>query len=297
MIRGVNIGGYLLLERYITPYQFLVTDCHVGLSLPPSHPPSFSSSSAPPYDFCWYPHQLSAPPVDHPHYRECVLTTALATTTTTTNITTTATSRNTADRVNDDDDDDSRIHEHTTVQQKHCTPVKVRNAFQNIDYPIDERTLALAFIQPVFLDNDNDTSSEHDENVTRVVETGAATANSEIVDIPQQLQRAAAWLDYHLEYFITYDDLVRIQRAHMTHLRVPLPHWILYDPTSDPEEELWIIGKRWEYFLRLCRWARELQLQVWPDIHTAPGSQNGFGTYHRFSTHCLVTSVCHDKCI
>jgi glucan 1,3-beta-glucosidase len=271
MIRGVNIGGYLLLERYITPYQFLVTDCHVGLSLPPPQPTSSSSSSssAPPYDFCWYPHQISAPPVDHPHYRECVLTTALATTTT--NTTTTATTRNIADRV--DDDDHSKRHEHTTVQQKHCTPVKVRNAFQNIDYPIDERTLALAFIQPVFLDNDNDTSSE---------QTGAATANSEIVDIPQQLQRAAAWLDYHLEYFITYDDLVRIQRAHMTHLRVPLPHWILYDPTSDQEEELWIIGKRWEYFLRLCRWARELQLQVWPDIHTAPGSQNGFGTCHYF---------------
>ena len=42
------------------------------------------------------------------------------------------------------------------------------------------------------------------------------------------------------------------------------------------DDEPWIDGDRWQYFLKLCEWCRDLNLQVWPDIHTAPGSQNGF---------------------
>ena len=250
MIRGVNIGGYLVLERYITPYQFLVTDCHVTI------PTSTSSSS---HDFCWYPQQLSAPPIHHPHYQQCILTT----TDMTSNV------------VHDDDDDDDsqRRTKRTTAPQKYCTPVKVRNAFGNVDYPIDERTLAMAFIQPILDETTNTT------NATNAVMDSVVVTTT---NLQSQLQLGAAWLEYHLEYFITYDDLVQMKDANITHLRVPIPHWILYQHHDDDidvvKEEIWIIGKRWEYFLRLCRWARTLQLQVWPDIHTAPGSQNGFGT-------------------
>ena len=43
-IRGVNVGGWLLAERFITPYLFAVNSCHLQGSL------------------CWYPGQVGAPP-------------------------------------------------------------------------------------------------------------------------------------------------------------------------------------------------------------------------------------------
>jgi glucan 1,3-beta-glucosidase len=42
-IRGVNIGGWLLAERFITPYLFAVNSCHLQ------------------GDLCWYPGQVGAP--------------------------------------------------------------------------------------------------------------------------------------------------------------------------------------------------------------------------------------------
>ena len=43
-IRGVNIGGWLMAERFITPYLFAINTCHLEGSL------------------CWYPGQIGAPP-------------------------------------------------------------------------------------------------------------------------------------------------------------------------------------------------------------------------------------------
>ena len=54
-IRGVNLGGWLVLERYIAPYQFAITDCHLA------------------GDLCWYPDALSAPSPEDPAYKECDL--------------------------------------------------------------------------------------------------------------------------------------------------------------------------------------------------------------------------------
>lgn len=42
-IRGVNVGGWLLAEQFITPYLFAVNSCHVQ------------------GDLCWYPGQIGAP--------------------------------------------------------------------------------------------------------------------------------------------------------------------------------------------------------------------------------------------
>jgi len=103
------------------------------------------------------------------------------------------------------------------------------------DYPIDEWTLAEAF-------SHNKTIGEQ-------------------------------WFNTHFDNFVTRQDLVKAKNAGVTHLRVPLPHWILGNVMPN---EPWIVGNRWEAFHRLCQWARELDLQVWPNLHTAPGSQNGF---------------------
>jgi glucan 1,3-beta-glucosidase len=171
-IRGVNIGGWLVMERYITPYSYAVTDCHQR------------------GDFCWYPGQVDAPA--HGATKLCNLT--------------------------------------------ECEAVLGPNVFGNQDYPMDEWHLNAAF--------DNKTIG-------------------------------AEWLNYHFDNFLQKKDLEELKAAGITHVRVPLPHWILGN-IDHRYGEPWIAADRWKYFLRMCDWAREIGLEVWPNIHTAPGSQNGF---------------------
>lgn len=173
-IRGVNVGGWLTLERYIVPYQFAITSCHLR------------------GDFCWYADALGAPPVTHPDYQLC-----------------------------------------SDVRDT-CEPVQKPNVYGNMDYPFDEYNLGAAFPDP---------------------------------------RIGAQWLDYHFRYFLSRSDLERLVDAKVTHVRIPIPHWIMGDVQDG---EPWIVGSRWRYFLRALGWCRELGLKVWPDIHTAPGSQNGF---------------------
>lgn len=208
LIRGVNIGGWLVLERYITPYQFAVTECHLD------------------GDFCWYAGQLSAPSF-----------------------------------VNDENSDDNKNNNNNVLGYQQCTPeylapsscppVVIHNEFGRLDYPNDERTLALAFLQ-----------------------------NERINNVTQRRDIAEQWFNVHFDNFLAQSDLLALQQAGVTHVRVPLPHWILHKHQEmDTDEPWWIVGDRWKYFVRLCRWVREMKtIQVWPDVHTAPGSQNGFGT-------------------
>lgn len=184
-IRGVNLGGWLVIERYIVPYQYAITTCHLE------------------GDLCWYPGALSAPDVTDPDYKVCDF--------------------------------------------EKCKPARFESVFGWPDYPVDEWHLTTAF--------------------------------------PKETD-AERWLNYHFENFIKREDLVQMKRAGLTHLRVPLPHWILGNIASD---EPWIPGDRWKYFLRLCQWAREIGLEVWPNLHTAPGSQNGFDNVSDlWSCCCLI---------
>jgi len=89
----------------------------------------------------------------------------------------------------------------------------------------------------------------------------------------------ARWLNYHFEHFLKREDLVAIKAAGATHVRVPIPHWMLEEPRAD---EPWIAGDRWKYFVRMAKWCREIGLEVWPDLHTAPGNQNGFDNCGQF---------------
>ena len=215
MVRGVNLGGWLVLERYITPYQFAITDCHLR------------------GDFCWYPGQISAPKQQaqpqqpqrsnssssdkNDEYQLCDLYQCRPHRTAVID-----------SNSNDSNDDSSNNNDNP--------PVKY-------DYPMDEYSLAQAF-------------GEHRHT------------------------HGAAWLDYHFDNFLSEDDLRAVKDSGLTHVRVPLPHWILgFDDENENDEndKPWIVGHRWEYFVRLLGWCRRIGLQVWPDLHTAPGgSQNGF---------------------
>ena len=201
-----------MIERYIVPYQFAITNCHVNGEL------------------CWYPGQLSAPPKHDAKYRLCDL-----------------------------------------YQCQPLLNVPVTGGIP--DYPLDEYTLGEAFLKA----NMGVSKDSDDEMKTGSVDT--KYRNDVGVGIAEE------WFNSHFDHFITEHDVQLLALSGITHLRVPLPHWIMGDVTP---EEPWIVGSRWDAFLRLCRWARKYQLEVWPDIHTAPGSQNGFDN----SGHALAGVTC-----
>lgn len=127
-IRGVNIGGWLLMERFIVPYMFAITSCHLE------------------GDFCWYPGQISAPPKSSPDHQYCDLF--------------------------------------------QCTPHLIDSASGDRDFPTDEYTLAKSFPNKAL---------------------------------------AREYLSYHWDNFVTKDDVEELDKAGVTHVRVPLPHWIMGD--------------------------------------------------------------------
>lgn len=124
-----------------------------------------------------------------------------------------------------------------------CQPVRFPNVYGRLDYPLDEYNLWSQFRSPAV---------------------------------------AEEWLNAHLEHFVTERDVAALPAAGVTHVRVPLPHYVLgkNDTVDDPA---WVVGDRWKAFRRLVRWARRHGLQVWPDVHSAPGSQNGFDNSGRQS--------------
>lgn len=61
----------------------------------------------------------------------------------------------------------------------------------------------------------------------------------------------------------------------MTHLRVPMSYWIRGDVRAG---EPYISGG-WPYFIRFVKWCREMKLNVWADLHGAPGKLTKMRTY------------------
>lgn len=250
-VRGVNLGGWLMLERFITPYQFAITDCHVQ------------------GDLCWYPGQVSAPPIHqtgkkkHPNQHRRQRRTLKQDGRGGQNQTLITNDDHDDESNNDDDeynyDDEYDEDEYKLCDLYKCTPLRTLNTFGILDYPMDEYTLAAAFATtsspPLTKKNVSHSHDNDDEAVRRRTTAGSR------------------WFNTHFENFVTRRDLETLVDHGVTHVRVPLPHWILGSVLPD---EPWMVADRWYYFERLLQWSRELDLQVWPDIHTAPGSQNGF---------------------
>eukprot|EP00562_Extubocellulus_spinifer_P032547 CAMPEP_0178730436 /NCGR_PEP_ID=MMETSP0699-20121125/29516_1 /TAXON_ID=265572 /ORGANISM="Extubocellulus spinifer, Strain CCMP396" /LENGTH=569 /DNA_ID=CAMNT_0020382457 /DNA_START=305 /DNA_END=2014 /DNA_ORIENTATION=+ len=83
---------------------------------------------------------------------------------------------------------------------------------------------------------------------------------------------ARKYLTRHWESWVTEETIAKIASAGLTHVKIPIGHWILGDIRDG---EPWVDGE-WKYFRRAVSWCRKYGLQVIADIHTAPGSQNGF---------------------
>ena len=80
-------------------------------------------------------------------------------------------------------------------------------------------------------------------------------------------------LSKHWDEWVTEEDVENLAQAGITHFRVPVGYWITGDVRGD---EPYATEGQWRYFVRMANWAKERGIQVWLDMHAAPGSQNGF---------------------
>ncbi|PFH50439.1 glycoside hydrolase family 5 protein [Amanita thiersii Skay4041] len=79
-------------------------------------------------------------------------------------------------------------------------------------------------------------------------------------------------LEEHYKSFITEQDIAQIAGAGLNWIRLPIPYWAIETWPGEPFLE----GTCWKYILRLLGWARKYGLRVKLDLHTIPGSQNGY---------------------
>lgn len=85
-------------------------------------------------------------------------------------------------------------------------------------------------------------------------------------------REARSRLEAHWDTWVTNASIVALAEAGVTHVRVPIGHWILGDVAHD---EPYVNGE-WPYLVRAAAWCRAAGIEIWLDLHTAPGSQNGF---------------------
>ncbi|KAJ6452459.1 glycoside hydrolase family 5 protein [Mycena sanguinolenta] len=87
----------------------------------------------------------------------------------------------------------------------------------------------------------------------------------------------------HYDTFITEQDIAQIAGAGLNWVRLPIPFWAVsawsnvgVDAQGNIESEPFLAGVCWPYIVRLFGWARKYGIRVNLDLHTAPGSQNGY---------------------
>lgn len=79
-------------------------------------------------------------------------------------------------------------------------------------------------------------------------------------------------LEDHYNTFITEQDIAEIAGAGLNWIRLPIPFWAIEKWDFEPFLE----KVCWPYILRVLQWARKYGLRVNLDLHTIPGSQNGY---------------------
>lgn len=76
----------------------------------------------------------------------------------------------------------------------------------------------------------------------------------------------------HYETFITEQDFAQIAAAGLNWVRIPIGYWAIETWPGEPFLE----RVSWSYFVKALGWARKYGLRVNVDLHTVPGSQNGW---------------------
>jgi glucan 1,3-beta-glucosidase len=83
---------------------------------------------------------------------------------------------------------------------------------------------------------------------------------------------SAQMLESHWSTFITEDDFQAIAAAGLNTVRIPIPHWTFNASSSEP----YLGYQEQPYIAQALLWAQDNNLDVILDLHTAPGSQNGY---------------------
>ncbi|KAJ7061463.1 glycoside hydrolase family 5 protein [Mycena amicta] len=93
-------------------------------------------------------------------------------------------------------------------------------------------------------------------------------------------------MEAHYDTFITEQDIAQIAAAGLNWIRVPIPFWAVstwsdvgsnsFPDPGTPIAEPFLEGVAWKYIVRLLTWARKYGIRVNLDLHTIPGSQNGY---------------------
>lgn len=79
-------------------------------------------------------------------------------------------------------------------------------------------------------------------------------------------------LDKHYSQFAPSSTFSAIRAAGFDHVRIPFPYWAVTTYPGDP----YVPHTAWRYLLRGIEYARQNGLRVNLDLHSAPGSQNGW---------------------
>jgi glucan 1,3-beta-glucosidase len=101
-------------------------------------------------------------------------------------------------------------------------------------------------------------------------------ASAKVVDeytLSEKLGSSASrTIEEHYATFISKKDFANIRAAGFDHVRIPYPYWAVKTYDGDP----YVPQISWRYLLRAIEWCRENGLRVNLDLHSAPGSQNGW---------------------
>ncbi|KAI8373881.1 glycoside hydrolase superfamily [Blakeslea trispora] len=85
-------------------------------------------------------------------------------------------------------------------------------------------------------------------------------------------EEAKRQLTHHYKTFVTESDFKKIADMGFNHVRIPTGHWAVEAIEGEP----FVAHVSWEYLLKGIQWARKYGLRVMVELHTAPGSQNGW---------------------
>lgn len=94
----------------------------------------------------------------------------------------------------------------------------------------------------------------------------------------------SAVMEEHYNTFITEEDIAEIAGAGLNWIRLPIPFWAIetwadvgFDGSVNAEVgEPFLAQVCWKYILRIFKWARKYGIRINLDLHTIPGSQNGY---------------------
>uniref|UniRef100_V5E8S5 glucan endo-1,6-beta-glucosidase n=1 Tax=Kalmanozyma brasiliensis (strain GHG001) TaxID=1365824 RepID=V5E8S5_KALBG len=84
--------------------------------------------------------------------------------------------------------------------------------------------------------------------------------------------KALQILQQHWSSFIVESDFAQIKSLGLNTVRIPVPHWAFTNSSSEP----YLSGAELPYIDQAVSLAAQYGLDVMLDMHTAPGSQNGF---------------------